>query len=126
MDEIDLFFAKINRIWRRLVAGENNAEAEFWSAVADGERRFPDLLDQKRIAKWVSGQIVEETRNVGRSPYEEAQYYARIQKIADNLQHPFLLLSFPSMLANDEEDPLQILDGLVAKIGAGNLPDTAD
>ena len=115
MDAIDEFFASMNSIWMRVLAGDKGAEAEFWARLSAGEQQMPVLLDKDAIAAAVTMQVVEQSRGAEHPRYEEAEYRARIQTIAANLQHPFLLFIFADILSNSKDDPLETLDTLVAK-----------
>ena len=125
VDAIDEFFARMNSAWVRVLTGDKEAEAEFWANLSAGEHLMPALLDKEAIAAWVTEQVVEKTAGAGHPRYEESEYRTRIQKVAMNLQHPFLLFIFPDMIAGAKEDPLEILDTLVAKIPNRNWPGTS-
>ena len=120
MDSIDEFFTRMNSAWMRVVAGDKAAEAEFWANLSAGEEMMPALLDKNTIAAWVTEQVIEKTTGTGHLRYERSEYRARIQEVAMNLQYPFLLFIFPDMIAESKDDPLEILDTLVAKIPSRN------
>lgn len=125
MNDVDEFFRRINGIWKRVLAGgDKTAEAEFWMTVSYGEQHMPELRDNGLIAECVITQLVKQAEAAGYPQYEEGQYRVRVQKIAKSLQHPFMLLVVPDLLAKTKEDPMELLDACIAKIDANSLRGT--
>jgi hypothetical protein len=112
------FIARLRHNWKCVVAGDPEAEAEFWLTLTAGEEEIPALLDREAIAAWVTASIVQDARAAGVN-YPEIEYRMRIERAASRLQHPFLLmLVADSVKASKKEDPITILDQMLKTFGS--------
>ena len=113
----DDFIARLYHNWKRVVSGDRAAEVEFWLTLTAGEVEMPELLDREAIAEWVTATIVQNARAAGALKHPEIEYRMRIDKAANRLQHPFILMLVADVVKASKEDSLTTLDQMLRTYG---------